>query len=196
MDRKIFAVSSLVVLALFASACGGETADTDTDIDTEPAAVEGEANTFDQAGVTFDYPADWEAQGDAPVSMEMDSESFAEALGPDENNVVAIQAQPVGQEVTEENVAEARSQLDASIRALIEAGNGTVTSGPDDLEAGGGFGYTWEFDDLDLEGTAGSGKAAIFFVGSDEYVVLCVFTDAEEEIIAGCNQILATFETE
>ena len=194
MDRRFFAVVGMVVIVLFASACGGESdPDTDTGGDTDVAEVE-DANTFEQGGVTFEYPGDWEAQTDAPVSMEMDSEAFAEALGPDENNVVVVQAQPVGQELTEEDISGAKSQLDASIRALIEGGNGEVTAGPDDLDAGGGFGYTWEFSDLDLEGTPGSGKAAIFFAGDDEYVVLCIFTDAEEEITEGCDQILATFE--
>ena len=188
MERRFFKAVSLVVLVLFASACASA-----VDTQSDPADVEGEVKTFERAGVTFDYPGDWEAQGDAPVSMSMESEAFAEALGPDENNVVVVQSQSVGQELTQEQVEAGEATLDEAIRALIEGGNGEVTAGPDPLEAGGGFGYTWEFSDLDLEGTPGSGKAAIFFVGSNEYVVLCVFTDAEEEITAGCDQILETF---
>lgn len=190
MERRIFGVATVVVFALVTSACGSG-ADT-TQIPPPEAAAD--AATFEQGGVSFEYPADWETQADAPMTMEMDTEAFAEAIGPDENNVVAIQSATVEQEVTEDDVTEARSALDAAIRALIEGGGGEVTSGPDDLDAGGGFGYSWDFSGVDLEGTIGSGRAAIFFVGSNEYVVLCVYTDAQDEIEAGCNQILTTFE--
>lgn len=191
MDRRILSVATMVVLALFTSACASR-----VDTQSDSADVEGNTKTFERAGVTFEYPGDWEAQTDAPVTMEMDSEAFAEALGPDENNVVVVQTQPVGGELSEDDVAGIEQQLDQSIRALVEGGSGEVTGGPDPLEAGGGFGYTWEFDHLDLEGTAGSGTAAIFFAGTNEYVLLCVFTDAQEEIEAGCDQILETFEIE
>ena len=189
MERRIFGVATVVVFALVTSACGSG-ADTVSD----PAAPGSDTKTFERGGVSFEYPVEWDRQSDAPMTMEMDAEAFAEAIGPDENNVVAIQSATVEQEVTEDDVTEARSALDAAIRGLIEGGGGEVTSGPDDLDAGGGFGYSWEFSGVDLEGTIGSGRAAIFFVGVNEYVVLCVYTDAQDEIEAGCNQILTTFE--
>ena len=191
MDRKLFLVAASVALALVTVSCSSR-----MDTVSDAADPEGQVKTFERGGVSFEYPGDWDSQGDAPVTMEMNAESFTETIGPDENNVVVVQSAAVDRDVTQEDVVAIRDTLHTSIGALIEEGGGTVTSGPDDLEAGGGYGYTWDFTEVDLDGVSGNGTAAIFFVGFNEYVVLCVHTDQQQAIDAGCHHVLETFEVD
>lgn len=198
MNKRFLTLLALVLaLALFGSACGGNGGSTDTDdngSDSDQADVA--ATTYSENDVTFDYPEEWEEfDANAAASSMGSNELWDATVGPDDTNLVNITAYKLNVEVTEDNLADIEAELDGVIGQVVEQAGGSIASGPTATTLAGFPAYEYEWNDVDVDGEPKDSRAIFMFNGDLEYFMNCQYSDeSEEEILAGCELILETFE--
>jgi len=188
---RMIVVAVLGAVALVA--CGGDGGDPQA-----PAGDQDEeaASTYDDNGVSFEYPSGWdEFPAEASATSTGSNELWSATVGPDKTNLVNLTAYQLNIEVTEENLASVEAELDQVIQGVVDQAGGEITSGPTEDEIAGFPGYTYTWEDVDVDGEAKDSSAYFLFDGDTEYFFNCQFSAAtEEEVLGGCDQILGSFE--
>jgi hypothetical protein len=97
--------------------------------------------------------------------------------------------------VTEDNLADIEAELDGVINEVVAQAGGSIASGPTATTLAGFPAYEYEWNDVDVDGDPKDSRAIFLFNGNIEYFMNCQYSDAsEEDILAGCEVILDTFE--
>jgi hypothetical protein len=183
-----------LIVAVAAVACGGD--------DPEPRVApevtqeqEVAAATYDDNGVTFEYPDGWdEFPAEASATSTGSNELWSATVGPDKTNLVNITAYKLNIEVTGENLETIEGELDEVIQGVVDQAGGEITSGPDQDEVAGFPAYTYTWEDVEVEGEPKDSSAYFLFNGDMEYFFNCQFSsETEEEVQGGCDQILGSF---
>lgn len=193
MQKKKLIVIAVLV-AMTAVACGGD--------EPEPQVTEEETSepqtlsTYEENGVAFEYPEGWdEFPAEASATSTGSNELWSATVGPDKTNLVNITAYQLNIEVTDENLASIETELESVIQDVVDQAEGTITDGPTADEVAGFPAYTFTWEDVEVEGEPKDSSAYFVFNGDIEYFFNCQFSaEVEEEIMAGCNQILESFE--
>jgi hypothetical protein len=183
-----------VLVAVAAVACGGD----DPEPQVAPEASEEQetsAATYDDNGVTFEYPDGWdEFPAEASATSTGSNELWSATVGPDKTNLVNITAYRLNIEVTAENLDTIEAELDEVIQGVVDQAGGEITSGPDQDEVAGFPAYTYTWEDVEVEGEPKDSSAYFLFNGDTEYFFNCQFSsETEEEVLSGCEQILGSF---
>lgn len=185
-----------VFVAVVAVACGGD----DPEPQVAPEAPETSesqetAATYDENGVTFEYPGEWdEFPAEASATSTGSNELWSVTVGPDKTNLVNITAYQLNIEVTAENLDTIEAELDEVIQGVVDQAGGEITSGPDQDEVAGFPAYTYTWVDVEVEGEPKDSSAYFLFNGDTEYFFNCQFSsETEEEVQSGCEQILGSF---
>lgn len=188
--------TKLILVVLFmtiaAVACGGDTDEprvTTEDDDQESAA------TYEDNGVSFEYPTGWdEFPAEASATSTGSNELWSATVGPDQTNLVNITAYQLNIEVTEENLDSIEAELDDVIQGVVDQAGGEITSGPTAEEISGFPAYTYTWEGVEVEGEPKDSSAYFIFSGDTEYFFNCQFSpETEEEVQGGCDQILESF---
>jgi hypothetical protein len=199
MNKRLLSMLALALaLALFGVACGGGDNGSSGDngaTDEEPES-DVEAASYSDNDVTFDYPEEWEEfDANAAASSMGSNELWDATVGPDDTNLVNITAYKLNVEVTEDNVADIEAELDGVIKQVVDQAGGTIASGPTATTLAGFPSYEYEWEGVDVDGDAKDSRAIFMFNGDTEYFVNCQYSaDTEEDILAGCELSLDTFE--
>jgi hypothetical protein len=194
MDLKKLSVVLLLAVALIGSACGGGGGDeAGGGGEAEEAA---DTQTYSENDVTFDYPGDWdEFEAEAAAMSTGSNELWNTTVGPDETNLVNITAYQLNIEVTEDNIADIRAELDGVIGQVVQQAGGEIASGPTQSTVAGFPAYSYEWSDVEVDGEAKDSRAVFLFDGDVEYFFNCQYdADTEEDVLAGCDTILESFE--
>jgi phage baseplate assembly protein gpV len=179
-------------LAIAAVACGGDSAEPRVAPEEEEQE---EAATYDDNGVTFEYPGEWdEFPAEASATSTGSNELWSATVGPDKTNLVNITAYQLNIEVTEENLDSIEAELDQVIKGVVDQAGGSITSGPDQDEVAGFPAYTYTWTNVEVEGEPKDSSAYFIFDGDTEYFFNCQFSDeTQDEVQSGCDQVLASF---
>ena len=183
----------VALIALVAVACGG---DTEEPTVTSDNGTEAEAATYEDNGVSFEYPDSWdEFPAEATATSTGSNELWSATVGPDKTNLVNVTAYQLNIEVTEENIGDVEAELDQVIQGVVDQAGGEITDGPTAAEIAGFPAYTYTWQDVEVEGEPKDSSAYFVFSGDVEYFFNCQFSDdTKEEIQGGCDQILESFE--
>ena len=198
MTRRFPAlIALLVALMMVAAACGGSDGGGAEDTAGEDGGEETAVNTYSENSVTFDYPEEWqEFSADAAASSMGSNELWDTTVGPDDTNLVNITAYQLNIEVTDENIADIEAELDGVIQQVVDQAGGTVASGPTQTTLAGFPAYEYEWSGVQVDGEAKDSRAVFLFDGDVEYFMNCQYsTETEEDVLAGCQLILDTFES-
>ena len=159
-----------VVLVLAASACGG-----------------GGSGRDEETGlnITFSIPGDFHIAHDISISKSSGANAVDQAADSiDEDNLVVIQRYNLNSEITAENLAKFKGEVDKVIGQLA----GTSVSGHE-VEYGGLPGYEYVIDVS--KPAEGQSRLAVLFDGTVEYLVNCQSTPAERDRVEkGCRTVL------
>lgn len=198
MNKRLLSMLALLLaLALLGAACGGSSSDDTSDNGTEAEGEqEVETATYSANDVSFDYPENWEEfSANAAASSMGSNEQWDATVGPDDTNLVNITAYQLNVEVTEENLSDIEAELDGVINQVVSQAGGSIASGPTATTLAGFPAYEYEWQDVDVDGDPKDSRAIFMFNGDLEYFMNCQYsTDNEEDILAGCQLILDTFE--
>ncbi|MGH2808441.1 MAG: hypothetical protein ACRDKT_14330 [Actinomycetota bacterium] len=194
--RSAVMIALLIALMMIAVACGG------SDSGDAGSAAEGDAEeetavaTYSENDVTFDYPEDWQQfSADAAASSMGSNELWDTTVGPDDTNLVNITAYQLNIDVTEENVADIERELDGVIQQVVDQAGGEIASGPTQGSLAGFPSYEYEWTGVDVDGEPKDSRAIFLFNNDVEYFLNCQYsTETEEDVLAGCQLILDTFE--
>jgi hypothetical protein len=196
MSKRVPALIALIVaLMMVAVACGGSdsgSGDTGEGGDSDDAAV----NTYSENDVTFDYPENWEEFDADAAAMSPDSnEVWSTTVGPDDTNLVNITAYELNIDVTDENIADIQQELDTVIQGVVNQAGGEIASGPTQGTLAGFPSYEYQWTGVQVDGESKDSRAVFLFNNNVEYFLNCQYSaDAEEDVLAGCQLILDTFE--
>ena len=151
--------------------------------------------TYEENGVSFEYPGEWdEFPAEASSTSTGSNELWSATVGPDKTNLVNVTAYQLNIEVTEENLGSIEAELDGVITDVVDRAGGEITSGPDVDEVAGFPAYTYTWEDVEVEGEPKDSSAYFIFNGDLEYFFNCQFSsDRQDEVMAGCAQILDSF---
>jgi hypothetical protein len=193
---KLILVAVLVAVA--AAACGGGDPEPQVVPDESAESEESEepsVATYDENGVTFEYPGEWdEFPAEASATSTGSNELWSATVGPDKTNLVNITAYQLNIEVTAENLDTIEGELDGVIQDVVGQAGGEITAGPDQDEVAGFPGYTYTWEDVEVDGEPKDSSAYFLFNGDTEYFFNCQFSaETEEEVLAGCDQVLGSF---
>jgi uncharacterized RDD family membrane protein YckC len=163
------------------------------------ASVTGNAaNTYQDHGVSFEYPAGWQQASEVDVQAATGGGNalwqIAVGVGNDEVSLVRVEAYRLSRPVTAENLAEVKPEVTTAVRQLFEQLSGAVQSGPEKLAVGGlpglRFGGTATIEATPIEVTA-----VFVFDHTTQYALSCQHTpDTAAEIQRGCDQVVRTFK--
>jgi hypothetical protein len=183
-----------VLVAMVAVACGGD--EPEPRVTGEETSEPQTLSTYEDNGVAFEYPDGWdEFPAEASATSTGSNELWSATVGPDKTNLVNITAYQLNIEVTEENLTSIEAELESVIQDVVDQAEGTITDGPTADEVAGFPAYTFTWEDVEVEGEPKDSSAYFVFNGDIEYFFNCQFsTDTAEEIQAGCDQILESFE--
>ena len=190
--------TKLIFMALFvatvAVACGGD--DVEPRVADEASSEPQTLSTYEDNGVAFEYPDGWdEFPAEASATSTGSNELWSATVGPDKTNLVNITAYQLNIEVTEDNLESIEEELEGVIQDVVDQAEGTITDGPTADEVAGFPAYTFTWEDVEVEGEPKDSSAYFVFNGDIEYFFNCQFSaDVADEIQAGCDQILETFE--
>lgn len=179
----------LVLLLLVLVACGRD--------GDEPAVTDGgEAQTYRENGVSFEYPAGWEEfPAEAAATSTGSNELWSATVGPDKTNLVNLTAYQLNIAVTEDNLDGIEAELDQVIQGVVDQAGGEITDGPTADEIAGFPAYTYTWEDVEVDGEPKDSEAYFLFDGDTEYFFNCQFSDdVADELQAGCAQVLGSFE--
>ena len=176
--RPLSLLPALLCVAL--AGCGASDDGGGSKPDTETFAEEG----FE---ITFDYPAEMQLRDD--VSLKQSAGSQADetvALAFDEDDAIVVQRFDLNVEVSEDNVDDAKAELDGVIAQLDpDAGSGKDIS-LDGFEA-------FEYDIKPKAPPGARSRYVVLFAGDAEYVINCQATEERREDIAdACATALET----
>ncbi len=163
----------VLVTALAAAGCGGGGED------------EG-PKTFDDADfeITFQYPASFEELEDVSIGSTAGAASKeTRTLGLDEQNVILVDRYDLRIEVTGENLADVKPEVDQ----VVSQAAGQELSGKE-IELGGLPGYEYVFD---LEDPPNARTLfLVLFHGATEYALNCQSTPPRrEDVDAACQLV-------
>jgi hypothetical protein len=97
--------------------------------------------------------------------------------------------------VTDANIAEIEEELDTVIQGVVSQAGGEVASGPTQTTVAGFPAYEYEWSGVQVNGEAKDSRAIFLFNGDLEYFMNCQYSaETEEDVLAGCQMILDTFE--
>jgi hypothetical protein len=181
----------LLLLSLAFAGCGGDDSGDDGDGGSGSGAS-AETASFDADGfdITFDYPEDMDLREEVTVNESAGAEATETvALAFDEDDAIVVQRFDLNIEITDENLAMAKTELDGVIAQIDpEAGSGE----PVDVGGFPGFEY-----DLALEQPEGArSRYTVIFDGDVEYIINCQATDERrEDMAAACETALGSVES-
>jgi hypothetical protein len=167
----------LIATAFAAAGCGGGDG--------------GGPKTFDdeEFAITFQYPASFEELEDVSIGSTAGAASKeTRALGLNEQNVILVDRYDLRVEVTQENLAEVKPEVDR----VVSQAAGQELSG-EEIEVGGLPGYEYVFD-LEDPPEART-RFLVLFHGATEYALNCQSTPPQrDEVDAACELVLDTLE--
>lgn len=147
--------------------------------------------TFDEDAYpfTFDYPDDWSESDDVQLDQELGNTGLDKrAVKLDDSNGIIVERFELNQEVDEDNIDLAQSELDGLIAGIDSTATSEVG------ETGGYPSVTYENVAVPQPEGAES-KLVALFDGDQEYLLNCQSTDDHrDEVNEGCDQALDTLE--
>ena len=152
--------------------------------------------TYDDNGVSFTYPSDWEElEANSGAQTTGSTELWTATVGPGEADLVNLSAYQLSLEVNEGNIDDVQSEIDQVIRSLVEQAGATITSGPEQTTIAGFPAYKYEWDGVKVSSGERSSEVYLVFNKKVEYFFNCQYSDEQEqEVLAGCHMVLDTFE--
>ncbi len=158
----------------------------------------GKPRTYDDNGVTFQYPGSWQRGEDK--NDKAANQLWSEPVLEDSERAILVTAYKLNKPITAESREANRASLDREVRAAIESDSASIQSGPRRIQVGGlpalQYAGVSRFDaDTEAENTW-----TFVFDGETEYFINCSFAptgkedDARRaEVAAACEQLLTTF---
>jgi len=180
--RTVLGLAALAaVLAL--SACGGGG-------DSGPNSVEEDTHSFE-------YPEGW-SELEAEFVAEAPNNTASISIGPEETgvNLATVGSFEVPVEVNADNIEEYRDDITAGVEQLFTQAEGSIEEGPTPITVGGLSGYRFEgTSTTPIEGESEVHTRSIqVYNGTTGFFINCQYApDAQEEILAGCQQIVDSF---
>jgi hypothetical protein len=181
--RRLLALGLAALVALLAlSACGGG--------DSGPNRVEEDSHSFE-------YPEGW-SELEAEFVAEAPNNTASVSVGPEETgvNLVTVGSFEVPVEVNAENIEDYREDITAGVEQLFTQAEGSIEEGPIPITVGGLSGYRFEgTSTTPIEGGGEVHTRSIqVYDGRTGFFVNCQYApDAQEEILAGCQQVVDSF---
>lgn len=174
-------LATALAAAFALAACGGSGG---SSTDGEDVATFAQ----DEYPFTFEYPAGLESSDDVSFNKQLGGGASLDntALGIDDSNALLIQHYALDLQVTEENIDQAKVELDALL-AQIDPGASAETG-----QIGGFPSLSYEAITVS-EPPDGESRITALFEGDQEYYLNCQSTpEFRDEIDAACDQALAT----
>jgi hypothetical protein len=196
MKRARYTLIVALAAILLLGACSSKDDSTD---DAAGATTTVATGTYADNGVTFEYPGEW-TEFTQNSEVEAGNKLWATSYGPDvpsneqTTNFVAVQSYQLNQQVTEDNIADLKSSVEAFVQQLVEQGGGQIDSGPTETSMGDIPGYEFDISGIAVNDVTTASKLLLVFQGDIEYFVNCQYAaEAETDILAGCDLVVDSF---
>jgi hypothetical protein len=182
--KKLVTIFGLLLAAsaLALTACGSSGDSTDSS--------SSDTATFQEDGYpfTFEYPGDWQALTDITLNNQLGSNRGAnvKGVGLDDTNAIVLTTYTLNQEVTQDNLDQAKAELDKLLQQVDSTADGVVG------DVGGYPSIT--YDSIPVTDPAGATDTLIaLFDGTSEYLITCQWdSDHADEVQAACDQAKST----
>ncbi len=182
--RRLIALGLAALATLLSvAACGGGG-------DSGPNSVEEDTHSFE-------YPEGW-SELEAEFVAEAPNNTTSISVGPEETgvNLVTVGSFEVPVEVNADNIEDYRDDITAGVEQLFTQADGSIEEGPIPITVGGLSGYRFEgTSTTPIEGAGEVHTRSIqVYNGTTGFFINCQYApDAQEEILAGCQQVVDSF---
>lgn len=203
MTRRLTAAASLLMAVSVLAACSKSTStpvassapEKPSMSDTATAAPTMAGKTMSDHGVTFSYPDSWETITGSKTTASAGSASWSESVGVSPVDLVLVSEYPLNVSVDPANLDPIEAEATSTMGSLFQQGGGTMVSGPTRSTMGGFPSLEYTGTVTSPEGTAVTSRVILAFNGTAEYFVNCQYSDSQqEEITAGCDQVVQSFQ--
>jgi hypothetical protein len=187
----------MCVLALLVPACTSDGGGPPRGTIVSPAsgAPTTSGRTYRGNGVSFSYPAEWKTFGDVSTSASAGDRVWGTTVGLDGHDLVNVARYTLSVPITDETIATRTEAIRAQLENLFAQAGGSLSSGPSRLRMADLPALAFAGTAHDPEGRPVHERLVLAFDGTSEYFVNCQYDDAARtEILAGCDQIVSSFE--
>ena len=183
----------LALLCLALTSCGGG----DSDENAGAGSGDNGTKTYEGDGFSFTYPEDW-------VELEVDFAGFENeevpnvvSVGPESGiDALAVRHEPAPFPMTEADLAQAKEELEPFVRQAVDYGEGRVISELAETTLAGMPALVTEISGS-IKGHPARLRLTFAWDGRTHYQVNCQYAQSHaEEMTAGCDQVLESFEVE
>jgi hypothetical protein len=194
MRMNLRATALLIVTVMALGACKASVTVTTND---STGSAGGGGNTYNDNGVTFQYPSDWQELTPASTSAQTGNEAWSATFGSESGqNVIVVTAYTLNVEINAGNVDKVKGQVASTLSKIATQAGGSFDGSLTPTTMGGFPGFK---ADISVAGTSGetlqSSVIVAFAPNKTEYFVNCQYdSSSQSEVLTACDQIKGTFQ--
>lgn len=194
MRTNLRAAALLVVTVMALGACKASVTITGG---SPSAGGGGGGNTYNDNGVTFQYPSDWQELTPASTSAQTGNQAWSATFGSASGqNVIVVTAYTLNVEINAGNVDKVKGEVASTLSGIAKQAGGSFDGNLTPTTMGGFPGFK---ADISVAGTGGetlqSAVVVVFAPGKTEYFVNCQYdSSSQSEILTACDQIKGSFQ--
>jgi hypothetical protein len=194
MRTNLRAAALLVVAAMALGACKASVTVT---TNGSSGSAGGSYNTYNDNGVSFQYPSAWQELTPTSPAAQTGSQSWSATFGPTSGqNVVVVTAYTLPLEVNAGNLDKVKSQVASTLGKIATQAGGSFSGNLSPTTMGGFPAFQADISVSGTSGTTLQSSVIVAFNASTEYFVNCQYdSSSKNDVLSACDQIKGSFKS-